>query len=99
MGILLANKQLKTDSLDAYEFIGELALSGELCSVKGVLLIAIATKAAEKKLILPVGNVAEASLINGLDILPVKHFLEVCAHVNGTTIINTFVKPSCANHL
>ena len=94
VGILLANKQLKNNSVDTYEFIGEVALSGELRPVKGVLPIAIATKAAGKKLILPADNVAEASLINGLEILPATHLLEVCAHINGTTIINKFLTPS-----
>src|SRR5210317_2654363 len=37
MGILAATGQISQDQLSKYEFIGELALSGELRSVKGVL--------------------------------------------------------------
>ena len=42
IGILAASDQLPKDSLQQYEFIAELALSGELRGVEGVLPSAIA---------------------------------------------------------
>mgnify|MGYP001491752402 CR=1 FL=1 len=41
LGILAASGQLPMEALDSYEFIGELALNGELRPVDGVLPTAI----------------------------------------------------------
>jgi len=90
LGILIADKKLAVENLSQYEFVGELALSGELRSVKGILPIALAAKQAGKKLILPMDNATEASLINGLEIFPARHLLEVCAHLNGTRLLTAF---------
>lgn len=103
LGILMASKQLKIDLMDEYEVIGELALSGELRAVKGVLPIAIAAKKAGRKLILPKQNADEASLIKGLDIYPAEHLLEVCSHLNGAKILPAYqakieVKPASSDN-
>lgn len=90
LGLLIASQQLKTEVLDEYEFIGELALSGALRPVKGVLPIALAVQKAGKKLILPKANAVEASLVNGLDIYPAESLLEVCAHLLEQTKITAF---------
>ena len=84
VGMLIASNQLAiSTSLGNYEFIGELALSGGLRPVKGVLPIALAAKNAGRSLILPSENAHEASLIPGLNVFPAKHLLEVCAHLTG----------------
>ena len=85
LGILAASGQLPTGVLDGYEFFGELALSGELRPVKGILPAALAARDAGRKLILPRANALEASLVNALDCFAAKHLLEVCAHLHGTT--------------
>jgi len=45
LGILAASGQIPPQLLDQYEFVGELALSGELRPVKGVLPVALAARA------------------------------------------------------
>ena len=60
LGILNASQQLIASTIADYEFVGELALSGELRPIKSVLPIAIATKVANRKLILPLANAKEA---------------------------------------
>lgn len=92
LGLLVASQQLKTTLLDEYEFIGELALSGKLRPVKGVLPIALAIKKTGKKLILPRDNAAEAALVSGLEIYPADHILEVCAHLLEQTLLIPFVQ-------
>ena len=92
LGLLIASQQLKTTLLEEYEFIGELALSGKLRPVKGVLPIALAVKKAGKKLILPRANAAEAGLVSGLEIYPADHILEVCAHLLEQTLLTPFVQ-------
>ena len=91
LGILGASGQIAVDQLDRYEWIGELALSGELRPVNGVLPVAVAAREAGRGLVLPIENAAEASLVSGLEIRPVGHLMEVCAHLDGTCPLPTFV--------
>ncbi len=81
LGILSASGQLPADSLNGCEFIGELALSGQLRPVKGVLPVALAARAAGRALIVPQESAAEAALVSDLSIYPAHHLLEVCAHL------------------
>lgn len=83
IGILAASGQLGDIKLDDYEFIGELALSGELRSIKGALPSALASDRANHQLILPHSNAAEAGLSRHSRLLSARHLLEVCAHLHG----------------
>lgn len=80
IGILLASRQLPDQKIEQYELIGELALSGELRAVNGVLPSAIAAKKANRILVLPKANADEAALVSGLQLLPITHLLEISAH-------------------
>jgi len=52
-----------------YCIVGELALDGTLRPVKGILSIAIeARRAGRRRLIVPVANAAEASVVEGLEV-------------------------------
>ena len=84
IGILAASGQLPHAELAEYEFVGELALTGELRPVRGILPIASAISTSKRKLILPQGNASEATLINELAVLPAQHLLDVCAHLNNS---------------
>jgi len=84
LGILAASGQLPTTSLDHYEFVGELALNGELRPVDGLLPSAIACGQANRQLIIPAGNKDEAALAHQTTIYPAHHLLEVCAHLRST---------------
>lgn len=81
LSILGASKQIPTTHLSDYEFAGELALTGELRAVPGILPMAIATKAQHRKLIIPMNNAHEASLITDVTILPANSLMEVCQHL------------------
>ncbi|QYZ66204.1 MAG: ATP-dependent protease [Gammaproteobacteria bacterium (ex Lamellibrachia satsuma)] len=83
LGILAASGQLRLEGLDNYEFVGELALSGALRPIKGVLPVALAARDAGRSLILPQENIAEAALVQGGQALSATHLLEVCAHLDG----------------
>lgn len=80
LGILAASRQIPFESLADYEFAGELALSGQLRAIAGILPFALATKNNNRKLILPTDNAQEAALICGLDLLPANSLLDVCSH-------------------
>jgi magnesium chelatase family protein len=83
LGILGASGQVRTQGLAGCELLGELALSGDLRPVSGVIPAAVAARDAGRALILPSANAAEAALVSGLDIRPASHLLQVCEHLNG----------------
>ena len=84
IGILLANQflEIQQDFLQETLFLGELSLDGGIRFIKGALAIAYdAQKLGKKRIILPKANVAEASLIKGLEIIGVEHLTELVAYV------------------
>ncbi len=83
LGILHASSQLELPSFEEFEFVGELALSGELRPVSGLLPIAIQANKNNRTLIVPQQNGAEAALIKGLQVYTAEHLLEVCAFLKG----------------
>ncbi len=83
MGVLAASGQIPKDSLNQYEFAGELALTGELRSVKGMLPFTHACSQQNHKLILPSLNANEAALVSNTKIYPAVHLMEVCSHIHG----------------
>jgi len=90
LGILAASGQLRRERLGDYEFAGELALSGQLRPVRGVLPLAMAAREAGKRLIIPEINAPEAALVSGLQIYPAEHLLSVCGHINGSTPLQSY---------
>ena len=83
LGILAASGQLPAERLHRHEFIGELALTGAIRPIRGILPVARAAAVAGRTLILPPGNAAEASLVGSAGILPADHLIAVCAHLTG----------------
>jgi len=82
IGILAASQQVSDQHLGNIELIGELALSGDIRPVKGILPIAIGCAKDHKQLFLPVANQDEVKLVNDLSCYPSQHLLEVTAHLN-----------------
>lgn len=82
VGILAASKQIEQSALDEYEFIGELALSGELRGVKAVLPTAFAAHHTGRAILLPKANAQEAGIIEDALVFPCQHLTDVVAHLN-----------------
>jgi magnesium chelatase family protein len=87
IGILAASGQIPSEGLAQHEFIGELALSGELRSVRGVLPVALAARDSGRQIVVPAENATEASMVSNISILPVRHLLDICAHLHGSQLI------------
>jgi len=107
LGILVAAGQVKAPELDAHEFAGELALSGELRAVRGTLAMCAAIRReagpshrAARAFVLPLDSASEAALIGGMSILPAKSLLQVCAHLAGRETLAPYatVPPPSAAH-
>ena len=87
IGIIAAssNDPLKLDNI---EFIGELALSGELREVSGILPASVASKKAGKQLVLPRQCADEATLVSDHEVLAAGSLLEVYQHLVGQQSLN-----------
>jgi magnesium chelatase family protein len=73
LGLLAASGELELESLAGYSIVGELALSGEVRRIKGVLPIALcAREQGARGLIVPADNAEEAAVVEGLDVYPVR---------------------------
>src|SRR5512143_4162492 len=60
LGILAASEQIETDQLDNFAIVGELALTGAVRTVKGVLPIALRARQEGKAgVLVPTDNAAE----------------------------------------
>ncbi|RDH40511.1 MAG: ATP-dependent protease [Candidatus Aquirickettsiella gammari] len=90
LSILAASHQIPSDALWQYEFIGELALSGELRPVSGILPFSLAAQKANHMVILPVENAQEASFNQKTIILPAQNILQICAHLQGRDLLPRF---------
>ncbi len=82
ISILKASGQLGECQLGEYEFVGELALAGDLRGVPGVLPSAMAAKAAGRKMVCPSENANEAGLVEH-KIYHAYHLTQVTAALLG----------------
>lgn len=81
LGLLAASGQLDGSLLKPYEFIGELALGGELRSVNGALPTALATQDSGRALVVSDENRAEASLAEHCQVFAAATLLQLCTHL------------------
>lgn len=88
IAILTATRQLILD-LQNSAFIGELSLGGDVRRVNGVLpMLLCAKEAGIKKVFIPAENSAEASVVRGLEVYPIKNLCQLIAYLNGNTEIS-----------
>ncbi len=80
ISVLAASGQLGEVNLRDMEFIGELALSGDIRGVPGLLPSAIACHRANRQLILPEDNQQEAALVESNAVFA-QHLTQVTAHL------------------
>ena len=90
IGVLAASGQISLESLNQYELIGELALTGELRSVRGILPVAKATSDEKKRLIFPYKDSDVAGLISDARLYPAKNLLQVCSHLDDNEMIPSY---------
>jgi len=93
LGILAASGQIPAGKLDQYEFLGELALTGELRGIRGVLTAALKAQAADRALVVPVANVNEAALAQQARVHGADHLLAVTSHLNASAVL-----PQCVTN-
>ncbi len=95
IGILAASAQIPTDGLSDYEFVGELALTGALRPVSGILTAAVAARDHGRVLAVAEDNSAEGLLVAGLRLFPAADLLSLTGHLLRPAAIVPAVPDSC----
>lgn len=86
IALLAASQQIPLTALDKALFIGELALSGELRAVRGIITILLfARQNGWKKVYVPAANLIEAQLVKDIFIEPVNSLQQLVEHLNNQT--------------
>ncbi len=84
VGLAAASEQMESDQLENFVMVGELALTGAVRSVKGVLPIALRARAEGKVgILVPPDNAAEAAVVAGLQVIPVQNLREAVSFLEG----------------
>lgn len=93
LGILAASGQIPPETLQNKEFLGELALSGELRPVLGLLTASIASTHKERTIVVPLENGDEAALPNAASVITATSLLDVCGYLVGETSRDSHPQP------
>ncbi|MCL1921115.1 MAG: YifB family Mg chelatase-like AAA ATPase [Kiritimatiellaeota bacterium] len=84
VGLLAATGAVEMPALEGYALIGELALSGEVRRVRGVLPVALEMRRQGKRgILVPADNAEEAAVAEGIDVYPVRHLREAVDFLTG----------------
>src|SRR5512146_1595136 len=91
LSILGAYGGLNKKELNDFVIVGELAPDGAIRAVRGVLPVAVATRAAKiSNLLVPVSNAREAAVVDGIRVFPVKSFMDVVQFINTGNGVSPF---------
>lgn len=81
---LLAGCQFASDRIDDYLLLGELALDGRVRPVRGALASAmLASQQGRRGILVPHANAAEAAVVDGLDVIPVRFLSDAVGFLTG----------------
>ncbi|RZU38414.1 magnesium chelatase family protein [Fluviicoccus keumensis] len=87
LGILAASGQIPAEALEDREFVGELALAGELRGVPGVLSASLAAGRENRALFVPAENAGEAARPPQSRVFGAACLGSLCAHLQGDTML------------
>ncbi|MSO61302.1 MAG: ATP-binding protein [Acidobacteria bacterium] len=83
LGMLAATGVIQASALAGIVHVGELSLDGSIQPARGVLAIAAeARRSGARALLLPFENFAEAAVVSGLRLLPVRTLSEAVSRMN-----------------
>ena len=84
VGLLAATGSVAMPALSDYALIGELALSGEVRKVRGVLPVTLEMRKMGKRgILVPLDNAEEAAVVDGIEVYPVRHLREAVDFLAG----------------
>ena len=89
LGILAATGALPADALTGTMVVGELAFDSRVLPVRGVLAFAVAARQAGiGRILVPAGTVAEAVVVEGLEVIAVASLGQAVEHLRGIAPIS-----------
>ena len=84
LGILAASEVFSSDLLDLYGVTGELSLDGRVRPVPGILpMVLAAREMGLRGMLIPRENISEASIVTGIDIIPIEHLHQAVEFLAG----------------
>jgi len=84
VGLLAASEQFVSDQLENFVMVGELALTGAVRTVKGVLPVALRARAEGRSgVLVPADNAPEAGVVKGLQVIPIRNLREAVGFLEG----------------
>ena len=87
IGILAASGQVSDKRLGEYLIMGELSLDGKVVPVRGVLpMVLLARDEQFKGVIVPRDNAAEATVVDGIEVVSVPDLGTVVSFLNGDAV-------------
>ena len=91
IGVLLSVGELKnSDIFEETIILGELSINGNVNRVNGILPMCIeAKRLGIKRVIIPMQNVSEAKIVEGLEIIPVNTLKDVIEFINGGIVVES----------
>jgi magnesium chelatase family protein len=83
VGILISSEQMTADLADTI-LLGELSLDGNLRHTRGMLpMVAVARNAGVKTVVVPETDAREASLVPGIQVVPVASLAQLAGYLRG----------------
>jgi magnesium chelatase family protein len=84
LGMIAVGAELDLSNAENYCFVGELALTGQVRPVKGVLPVALeARRRGRKAVVVPEDNAREAAMVEGIDVYPVRTLRDAFEFLTG----------------
>ncbi|WP_394205734.1 YifB family Mg chelatase-like AAA ATPase [Shewanella waksmanii] len=83
IGILAASKQIPLTALKDHEFVGELALSGQVRYCQGLLPVIVDARKQHSKLVMPLDNRHEAELVGYQQSYFATHLQQLSEYLHG----------------
>lgn len=98
IGILAGISEILPSSTTETAFFGELGLSGEIKGIRGILaLVLFAKEIGMKRCFVPGENEKEANVVDGIQIIGVRHLKQVILYLRKPELIPAYLKPSASN--
>ena len=83
LALLVEGGRLDAQRVNTALILGELSLEGEIRGVSGVLSAALLAKSLQRVLVIPWENRHEASLVEGVTVVPLRSASEAVSYFNG----------------
>jgi len=84
LGMVAVGAEVELSHVDQFCFVGELALTGQVRPVKGVLPVALeARRAGRRAIVVPIENAREAAMVEGIEVYGVRNLREAFEFLTG----------------